>query len=107
MTEQTERRAYPRVTFTAKVQVLNEAEARSFLAVACDISIGGMKIFTGNPAPAGQHVQVEFQLPGLQSLIRARGIVRHLMVGQGMGVEFLSLSEKDRAAIQSFVSGAK
>jgi hypothetical protein len=28
------------------------------------------------------------------------------MVGQGMGVEFLSLSEQDKAAILAFVSGA-
>jgi uncharacterized protein (TIGR02266 family) len=104
MTEQTERRAYPRVPFAAKVDA--EAESRSFLAVACDISAGGMKIFTGNPVAAGQTVLLTFALPGMAAPICVRGVVRHLMVGQGMGVEFVDLSAEALAAIRAYVSGS-
>lgn len=98
-----ERRVYPRVPFTAKVEA--ESEGRSFLAVACDISVGGMKIFTANPLSAGQFVQLTFQLPGAARPMQIRGIVRHLIVGQGMGVEFMNLTSADLAAINAFISG--
>jgi uncharacterized protein (TIGR02266 family) len=102
MTEASERRTYRRVPFTAQVEA--EAEGRIFTAVACDISLGGMKIFTANPVAAGQRVTLTFLLPGATRTIRARAVVRHLIVGQGMGVEFESLAPADIETINAFVA---
>ena len=97
-----ERRAHPRVPLATKVEA--ESEGRSFIAITCDISSGGMMIFTANPIPEGETVQLTFALPGAEQPLRIQAVVRHVVEGKGMGLQFDSLSEKDRAAIRAFLA---
>lgn len=97
-----DKRAHPRVPLVAKVDV--GGEDRSFLAVTQDISAGGMRIATANPLPVGASLEITFILPGLERTIRVRAVVRHVVEGSAMGVQFQNLPADDAAAIREFVA---
>jgi uncharacterized protein (TIGR02266 family) len=96
-----EKRAYPRVPLVAKVDV--ESEGYGFLAVAQDISAGGMRVATANPLPVGALLEITFVVPDTERKIRARAVVRHVVEGSAMGVQFQNLSPEDAATIRAFV----
>lgn len=98
----TEKRAHPRVPLVAKVDV--GSEGYSFLAVAQDISAGGMRIATANPLAVGTSLEITFVLPGSERTIRVRAVVRHVVEGSSMGVQFQNLAADDAAAIRTFVA---
>ena len=95
-----EKRVHPRVPLVIKVEA--ESEGHSFLAVTQDLSSGGMRIATANPLGVGEHLQIVFMLPGPERKIRVRGVVRHVIEGTAMGIQFLDLSPDDKAALREF-----
>lgn len=99
-----EKRVHPRVPLITKVEA--EAEGRSFLAVTQDISSGGMRIATANPAPEGGALQLTFVLPGAERRIRTRAVVRHVVEGSSMGVQFEALAADDLATVRAFLRSA-
>lgn len=96
-----EKRAHPRVPLVAKVDV--ESEGYGFLAVAQDISAGGMCIATANPLPVGASLEITFVVPDTEQKIRVHAVVRHVVEGSAMGVQFTGLSSEDQVAIRAFV----
>jgi uncharacterized protein (TIGR02266 family) len=95
-----EKRVHPRVPLVAKVEA--ESDGYAFLAVAQDISAGGMRLATANPLPVGATLEVTFVLPGRERKIRVRAVVRYVIEGTAMGVQFQNLAADDLAAIRSF-----
>lgn len=101
MTESTpERRASTRTALVAKVET--EAPGHSFLAVAADVSAGGMRINTANPLPVGSELRLRFALPGSDEVIETSAVVRHVIEGTAMGVEFTSLTPAARQTLARF-----
>ena len=96
-----EKRVHPRVPLVTKVEA--EAEGHSFLAVTQDVSSGGMRIATANPVPVGQTLQLVFVLPGTERKIRVRAVVRHVVEGTAMGLQFLDISPEDKATLRDFL----
>ncbi len=96
----TEKRAHPRVPLVAKVDV--ESEGYGFLAVAQDISSGGMRIASANPLPVGTSIEITFVIPSPERKIRVRAVVRHVVEGSAMGVQFQNLPPEDAAALRDF-----
>ena len=96
-----ERRAHPRVHLAAHVEV--ELEGRSFAAMIRNVSAGGMLIYTANPAPKDQPLQLTFALPDTKRTIRVRAVVRQVIPDTAMGVQFEGLPAEDAAAIRVFV----
>ncbi len=99
-----ERRVHPRAPLIAKVEI--ETDGYSFLAVTEDISSGGMRIATANPSPVGHTLQLTFVLPGSERRIRVRAIVRHVVKGSAMGVQFKDLAPADLATLRDFLRAA-
>lgn len=99
-----EKRVHPRVPLIAKVEA--ESESHSFLAVTQDISSGGMRIATANPVEVGHILQLTFVLPDSERKIRVRAVVRHVVEGSAMGVQFQDLAPDDLAAIRAFLRAA-
>lgn len=95
-----EKRAHPRVPLVAKVDV--ESEGYGFLAVAQDISSGGMRIASANPLPVGTSIELNFVIPSPERKIRVRAVVRHVVEGSAMGVQFEKLAPEDVAALRAF-----
>lgn len=99
--ETTEKRRFRRVPFVAQI------EARTggvpFLAMAENISAGGLLVRTTDPVPKGQTVHLEFTLPGSEHQILVNGTVQHVTPGAVMGIRFDHLDPADLAAIRNFV----
>ena len=95
-----EKRAHPRVPLVAKVDV--ESKGYGFLAVGQDISSGGMRIASANPLPVGTSLKLTLVLPGSERKIRVRAVVRHVVEGSAMGVQFENLAPDDAAALREF-----
>ena len=97
-----DRRKSSRVQLVAKVGT--QAGRFSFLAAAGDISEGGMLIYTGNPSPEGETVQLTFSLlPGSQEIISPKAVVVRVVPNTSMGVQFEGLEPEDLAAVRQFV----
>jgi len=70
------------------------------------IALGGLFVLTGHPAPTRSMVKV---LMALQfGEVRARAIVRRVMPTRGMAIEFIAMTQEDRArlnkALQSMLA---
>ncbi len=100
-TQRAERRAHPRAHLAARVEV--GAEERSFLAVIRNISAGGMQIYTANPAAVGDRLQLAFALAENEKTIRVQAVVRNVLPGTAMGVQFENLDAAAAASIRAFV----
>jgi c-di-GMP-binding flagellar brake protein YcgR len=68
-----------------------------------DLSEGGAYI-ESPVVPEGSQIELEFNLVDGYK-VRAVGVVRYLLLGTGMGVEFQQISDQDRRRIAEFVDG--
>lgn len=96
------KRAHERVRMQAAIDFGSAA------GFSTNLSGGGLFIATAQPLPIGTELEVSFQLPG-SVVIRARAVVRWIrgVTGvhtPGMGLQFIGLEEKDRAAIAAFIA---
>jgi uncharacterized protein (TIGR02266 family) len=96
-----EKRVHPRVPLVARVE--GESGGTAFLAVAQNISSGGMLIATANPFPVGHTLALTFVLPGTEHRIRTFAVVRHVVENSGMGVQFQDLAPDALAKLQQFL----
>ena len=58
------------------------------------LGMGGVFIDSFNPPAVGSKMRLVFEVPG--GTVRADGIVRSVLPGKGMGVEFTKLGPQDR-----------
>jgi len=98
----TERRRFRRVPVLRRVKYFSDkfGETNSLIL---DLSCGGA--FIESPVvPGASQIELEFNLIDGYA-VRAYAVVRYVMMGTGMGVEFQSVSEEDSARISNFVEG--
>lgn len=96
-----EKRRFPRVTLPRGMSIAWQAKERRDISRVTSISMGGLFIEAAEPAPIGDTVQVQFDIPG--GAIHAKAVVRRSIVGQGMGVEFTELPAGAQAALHSLL----
>ena len=72
-----------------------------------DISAQGMFIQTPKHFAEGAVLKVRFRLARSGHEVQARSEVRYCLPGVGVGVEFIEISDEDRAAIQNELSEAR
>jgi hypothetical protein len=65
------------------------------------IGMGGLFISVPNPPPVGTKLRLAFEVPG--GNVRAEAIVRNIVLGDGMGVEFTRIDLKDRILLQKLL----
>jgi hypothetical protein len=65
------------------------------------LSLGGLFIEAANPAPAGETLQVQFDIPG--GAVLGQAVVRRSIEGKGMGVEFTELPAGSRAGLNELM----
>lgn len=95
------KRILRRVPIVAKVEA--QTGGFPFIALAENISEGGVLIRTANPLEDGAVVHLKFTLPNAEKEITVSGHVRHVAPGSSMGVQFDDLDPADHAAIRKFV----
>ena len=98
------RRKTRRVPFVAKIEA--QAGGFPFIALAENISEGGISIHTASPLAEGSAVSLKFTLPETEEEIAVSGTVRHVMPGESMGVRFEELPALALEAIHKFVLAA-
>lgn len=107
--EGTARRSSPRVPLSAEVDL--SSDTNFFTGFSTDIAMGGLFVATLGPLPIGTHIALKFTLPG-GAEITANGEVRWVRAFDerepemlpGMGVQFVDLTPKARAAIAEFIA---
>jgi hypothetical protein len=62
------------------------------------LSMGGIFICLPNPPPVGTSLKLAFEVPGGE--VQAEGIIRNIVPGEGMGLQFTKLGPKDRVLLQ-------
>jgi len=61
------------------------------------MALGGLFVLTQQPPPMRSMVKVLLDLP--LGEFRARGIVRRITPSRGMGIEFIAMTQEDRARL--------
>lgn len=100
-----EQRASERVAVAVEINLASDSQF--FSGLSGDISEGGLFLSTYRPLPIGGAVDLEFSLPGSDSPLHARGVVRWLREHstdqpRGVGIAFDTLSDDDSERIHRF-----
>lgn len=98
------KRILKRVPFVAKIEA--QAGGFPFIAIAEDISEGGVRVKTTNPLEDGSVVHMKFTLPNSDREITVKGTVRHVTPGAAMGIQFGDLEGGDMDAVKLFIASA-
>jgi PilZ domain len=96
-----ERRRSPRVGLTRGMTISWAGPYRHDISRVSSLSLGGLFIEADDPAPAGQILQVQFDIP--TGSVLAKAVVRRSIRGKGMGVEFTELPTSSRVGINELL----
>jgi PilZ domain len=92
-----EKRRSPRLELPKGVWVAWQGSGQRFVSRVLDLSMGGVFIPTSDPPPLRTVVKLIFELP--EGDVHAPAVVRHTVVGRGMGVEFATMDDGDLSRI--------
>ncbi len=92
-----EKRKRPRVVLPRGMSITWRGRGKSVESRVQTISAGGLSIVTPEAPARGELVHVCFEVPAGE--VTARAIVRHLLNGEGMGIEFVAMSDEARARL--------
>lgn len=95
-----ERRAFRRADYTGEVAL--RCAGREYILAARDVSEGGVGASPAEGIPAPEDGSLELALVPVACRCR----VVYSTQGEGVGIEFLELSEESRLAIKNFVDDA-
>ncbi|HUK56797.1 MAG TPA: PilZ domain-containing protein [Nitrospiria bacterium] len=103
------KRQYPRLDLGTHVNY-HDADGRLCEAIASTLGGGGLFIEQFSPQPAGTQMRLEIHLPASSKVIPAEGKVVWVRKNilekffyPGMGLQFTSISDKNRAEILQFI----
>lgn len=86
------------ITIPVTVSTMVSGKRSSFSGQACDMSIGGLRLFLTREIEAGTSVQLEFPLPYHSVDLTIRGVVRN-RTGFTHGVEFVNPTSEQQEMI--------
>lgn len=92
-----EQRRYPRVVPPKSVTVAWQSGTRRAVSYLESIGLGGLFVVTRQPVPLRSMVKVLLDLQ--YGEVRARAVVRRISPARGMGIEFIAMSQEDRARL--------
>lgn len=98
-------RRYPRIATPKGVWVAwqdGSQQSQQSVSRVRDLNVGGLFIATPSPAAVGTEVTLLMSVP--EGEIRSRAVVRNVVAGEGMGVQFTEMREQDAARLQSLVT---
>jgi PilZ domain len=94
---ESEQRRYPRAVPPRSLRVAWQSGTRRTVSSLGSIALGGLFVLTQQPAPMRSMVKVLLDLP--LGEFRARGVVRRITPSRGMGIEFVAMTQEDRARL--------
>lgn len=99
--QQAERRRFPRVELPQGMTIAWQGASQHDVSRVSSLSLGGLFIEAAEPAPAGDTLQLQFDIPG--GAVCGQAVVRRSIKGRGMGVEFTELPPSSRAGLHELV----
>jgi c-di-GMP-binding flagellar brake protein YcgR len=96
-----ERRRYPRTRAPGSLLVAWQTGDRKAVSRLETIALGGLFIRTAAPAASESLVRVLVEAPNGD--VRARAIVRRVVANQGMGLEFVAMTQEDRGRLIQYM----
>ena len=94
-------RRYPRVKSPKGLNVAWQSATQRLVSRVETLGLGGLFIRTKEPPAPGTMIQLLIDIPG--GGVRAHAIVRDIKPGDGMGAGIVSMSQEDRARLNSFL----
>jgi hypothetical protein len=101
--EKVQKRRYPRVAPPKDLLVAWQAGTRRGVSRLETVGLGGLFVITREPPPLRSMIRVLLDLP--RGEVRARGVVRRILPKRGMGIEFISMAQEDRARLNLSLAG--
>ena len=92
-----EQRRYPRVAPPKGSRVAWQSGTRRAVSYLGSMGLGGVFVITGQPVPIRSMVKVLMDLQFGE--VRARAVVRRVTPARGMGLEFVAMTQEDRARL--------
>ncbi len=92
-----EKRRFARIGLRQGMTIAWEGSRRGDISRVSSLSLGGLFIDADDPAPAGDKLRVQFDIP--TGTVRGQAVVRRSVKGKGMGVEFTELPAASRLGI--------
>ena len=102
-TPRKERRKHTRVYAPKELLVAWRAGAQQGVSRLGTVGLGGLFLKTKEPLSEGCAVDLMVRVSSGND-VRAKAIVRNVMPGKGMGVEFIKMSGEDRTRLNKFLS---
>jgi hypothetical protein len=96
-----DKRKLPRITLPRGMDVMWRGRGESVVSRVQTISSGGLSIAAPEPPAVGELVQISFEVPSGE--VSARAVVRHSRVGEGMGIEFVAMSDDARVRLDQLL----
>ncbi len=96
-----QKRKYPRISLPKGMRVAWHRGDLQLFSRVRTLSMGGLSISVPDPPPVGTKLRLSFEVPG--GNVQAEAIVRNIVPGEGMGVEFTRLRLKDRILLESLL----
>jgi hypothetical protein len=96
-----EKRQRPRITLPRGMDVMWRGRGESVVSRVQTISSGGLSIAAPEPPGVGELVHVSFEVPSGE--VSARAVVRHSRDGEGMGIEFVAMSDEARVRLDQLL----
>ena len=94
-------RRYQRVSLAKGIFVAWQDAGRKEVSKIKTLGLGGLFISTPEPRPVGTILKLIFEVP--TGDVRARGIVRNIQHGTGMGIEFTGMNFEDRGRLTNLL----
>lgn len=99
MVEETKlKRRYERIALPKGMEVFWYGAGRQQTSRVATLAMGGMFISESTPLAIGTNLKLVFQVPG--GIVAADAVVRNVVSGEGMGVEFTKLGSTDRVLLE-------
>jgi len=98
---QAEKRRHPRITLPRGMVVIWQGSGARSTSRVQTLSRGGLSMWTPDPPPIGEPVNLYIEIPG--GGVCARGVVRHAEDGTTTGLEFVAIRADARARLEQLL----
>jgi hypothetical protein len=95
-------RRFPRISLPKGMLVTWHGGDLQLFSRVQTLSMGGLFLSAPNPPPVGTKLRMAFDVPG--GSVRAEGVVRNIVPGQGAGVEFTRMNLADKLLLQKLMN---
>src|SRR5580700_1800768 len=95
-------RRYPRIPTPKGIWVSWQHDGAQHVSRVRDLNVGGLFIDAPNPPPVGTSITLLFSVP--EGEIRSSALVKNVTPGEGMGVQFVAMSQEHAVRLQTLFS---